>query len=59
MHWCQLRIGSQAVWRNHCLKLSPGQGQWRLSVPNDLKFRGLSSTERLDKLCCFTPASEH
>ena len=45
MHWCQLRIGSQALWTNHCLKLSPGQGRWILSVPDDLQFRGLSSQE--------------
>ena len=59
MHWCQLRISSQAVWTNHCLKLLPGRGRWRLTVPNDLEFRGLSSQQREAKVCCFTPASEH
>ena len=59
MHWCQRRIGSQAVSTNHCLKLSPGQGRWELSAPNDLQSRRLSSQEREAKLCCFTPAYEH
>ena len=45
MHWCQLRIGSQAVWTSHCRKLSPGQGCWRLSVPNALQFRGYPVTK--------------
>ena len=51
MHWCQLCICSQAGWTNHCLKLSPCQGSWRLSVPNDLEFMASSSREREPKLC--------
>ena len=59
MHRCQLRIGSHKVWTNHCLKLSPGQGRWRLSVPNHLKFRGSSSEGKEAELCCFTPTFKH
>ena len=54
MHWCHFRIGSQAVWTNHCLKLLAGKGRRRLSVLDDLELRGLSSQQREAELCCVT-----